>query len=78
MKLQGCAPKQSFGLVWSFSVLVILGTMLLNVFIPNQESCASEFKLSEGTLREYRESSKRVAGTVADSKIEGMFQNDLG
>jgi hypothetical protein len=77
MKLQGCAPKQSFWLVWSFSVLVILGTMLLNVFIPNQESCASEFKLSEGTLREYRESSKGVAGTVADSKIEGMFQNDL-
>ena len=77
MKLQGCAPKQSFGLVSSFSVLVILGTMLLNVFILNQESIASEFKLSEGTLRQYRESSKRVAGTVADSKIEGMFQNDL-
>jgi hypothetical protein len=77
MKLQGFILKQSFGSVSSFSVSVILGIMLLNATIFSKDTYASEFKLSEGTLKQYRESSKRVASVVADSKIEGMFQNDL-
>jgi hypothetical protein len=55
---------------------IILGIMLFAI-IFSKDTYASEFKLSEGTLRQYRESSKSVAGTVADSAIEGMFQNDL-
>ena len=62
--------------VSSFLLSIILGIMLFAI-IFSKDTYASEFKLSEGTLRQYRESSKRVAGTVADSKIEGMFQNDL-
>lgn len=76
MKLQGCTLKQSFGSVSSFLLSVILGIMLPGTIISSKDTYASEFKLSEGTLRQYRESSKSVAGTVADSTIEGMFQND--
>ena len=75
--MQGCKQKQSFGSVSNFLLSIILGIMLLGTIISSKDTYASEFKLSEGTLRQYRESSKSVAGTVADSTIEGMFQNDL-
>ena len=76
MKLQRCTLKQLFGSVSNFLLSIILGIMLFAI-IFSKDTYASEFKLSEGTLRQYRESSKSVAGTVADSTIEGMFQNDL-